>query len=136
MPYKNPHPLYFVWRNMINRCHSENSPAYKWYGAKGISVCDEWRNSFDNFVADMGERPEGGSIERKDVKGNYCKENCCWASMLEQQRNRSNTKLNHDKAEEIRRDFHDKRMSKQKIADVYGVSRTLVRRIISGELWP
>jgi len=84
-------PTRHVWQLMWRRCKNPKDGVYKHYGAKGIKVCEEWK-SFDKFLEDMGIKPEGLSLERKDVNGNYCPENCCWATTLEQSRNRTNTK--------------------------------------------
>jgi len=79
---------YTVWNGMIRRCYSKNHPNYNHYGGRGISICDRWRESFENFYADMGERPTlKHSIERIDVNGNYEPSNCKWATQKEQLRN-------------------------------------------------
>lgn len=81
---------YSVWRNMINRCHNANVKSYKDYGARGISVCAEWRGSFAAFFADMGITPSGMELDRIDSTGNYSKENCRWVTGLVNGRNRRN----------------------------------------------
>lgn len=69
------HPLYHTWENMRARCNNPNLDAYKWYGARGITVCERW-NNFAKFVEDMGERPEGMTLDRKNNSGNYEPGNC------------------------------------------------------------
>lgn len=89
---KTKTPEYFVWINMRNRCNRETSADYARYGALGITVCERWLSSFENFLADMGQRPPGHSIDRIDPVGNYCPENCRWASLEIQSRNKKRTK--------------------------------------------
>jgi hypothetical protein len=87
------HPLYNTWKSMKGRCNNKNGSDYKYYGGRGISVCERWRDSFTNFIVDMGERPKGYSIERINNDGNYEPGNCKWASKSEQGYNKRTTKL-------------------------------------------
>jgi hypothetical protein len=80
-----------IWAKMKNRCHCTTNDAYKYYGAKGITVCDEWRNSFMAFYKDMGVRPYDTTLDRIDNTKGYSKSNCRWATRVEQERNKSNT---------------------------------------------
>lgn len=79
-------PVYHVWKAMRQRCINPNSKDYPDYGARGVSVCERW-NDPRNFIADMGERPEGASIDRIDTNGNYEPSNCRWATAHEQRMN-------------------------------------------------
>jgi hypothetical protein len=81
-------PEYRVWNNLKNRCTNPNIPGYENYGGRGISFCEAW-NDFANFIKDMGKRPSSlHSLDRIDNDGDYCKENCRWATKEEQVRNR------------------------------------------------
>lgn len=85
---------YVIWSGMIERCHNKNNKRFKDYGAKGISVCDEWKCSFEAFYADMGSRPsKEHSIDRIDGSKGYNKQNCRWATAVEQNLNRANNHL-------------------------------------------
>ncbi len=77
---------YRSWRSMKARCNYPGNNRYYAYGGRGIKVCERW-NDFANFLADMGERPEGHTLERKDVDGNYEPANCCWLPAHLQARN-------------------------------------------------
>jgi len=86
------HPLYATYRDMKKRCYNSRTISYKNYGAIGIKVCDEWLGlkGFSNFIADMGERPNGTTLDRIDNNKGYSKENCKWSTAHEQSANRRN----------------------------------------------
>jgi hypothetical protein len=84
-------PTYNVWKGMIQRCINSSSKDFKRYGARGITVCERWLN-FQAFLEDMGNKPDGMSIERINNSLGYSKENCQWISPKEQARNRRNNK--------------------------------------------
>jgi len=75
---------------MRNRCCNPNAEQWKYYGERGIRRCEEWE-TFEGFLADMGERPDGATLERIDPLGNYEPSNCKWASVEEQNNNKTNT---------------------------------------------
>ena len=78
---------YGIWQAMRARCHNPNNNRWASYGGRGIIICPEW-DSFEQFVADMGQAPEGLTLDRKDVNGNYTPANCRWATWLEQAQNK------------------------------------------------
>lgn len=87
-------PEYRVWKGMKERCYYHKHIAFQRYGGRGIVVSDRWRNSFENFLSDMGPRPTPHhQIERLDNDGPYSKENCCWATAAEQATNKSNNRI-------------------------------------------
>lgn len=88
LPNRSRHVLYNTWKKMHHRCGNPNADQYRWYGERGISVCERW-NSFERFVADMGPRPSRRhSIDRRDNYRGYEPDNCRWATPAEQYANR------------------------------------------------
>ncbi len=81
--------IYGVWHSMMQRCYDKNNHAYDRYGGRGINVCDKWQ-SFEGFYSDMGDKPKGLSLERKNVNGDYCVENVIWADAKAQANNKRN----------------------------------------------
>jgi hypothetical protein len=103
---------------MIKRCTNPKTIRFNEYGGRGISVCDRWLNSFENFLSDMGEKPPGLSIDRIDNDGNYEPGNCRWATVEQQNNNQRNN---------IRLSYDGKTMTLSQWARHYG--------ILKGTLW-
>lgn len=111
----NPfYSTYVCWCAMKQRCYNKSQHSYSSHGAKGIKVCPRWENSFVNFLNDMNKRPDGKSLDRIDNSKDYCKENCRWASSLEQGKNTSRV---------IIYDFLGEKHSETQWAEKFGLTR-------------
>lgn len=116
-------PIYAVWSSMIARCSNPSADSYKNYGGRGISVCERWR-VFKNFLADMGDRPTGMSLDRIDVNGNYEPGNCRWATQKEQMNNTTKNR---------RLTLNGRTMNVTEWAETLGINRkTLETRVARG----
>lgn len=82
---------YSIYRDMITRCTNKNYKEFHLYGGRGITICDRWMQGYEYFLADMGERPDGLSIDRIDVNNGYSPDNCKWATNHEQANNKRNS---------------------------------------------
>lgn len=113
-------PEYLVWANMKNRTTNTKCPEFKYYGGRGIIVCERWANSFLLFYQDMGPRPSGEyQIDRRNNNGNYEPSNCQWSTKQEQMLNRGNAAFLTA--------FGETRRIKEWVADI-GISETTVYR--------
>jgi hypothetical protein len=86
-------PTYVCWFSMKDRCHNPRSRNYRRYGARGITVCQRWRESFKNFLADMGPKPPGLELDRTNNEGHYEPANCRWVTAKVNARNRRNNRF-------------------------------------------
>ena len=123
-------PTYSSWVQMRKRVRGKGTASPSSY--KDIKVCVRWQK-FENFLADMGVRQEGMTLDRKDNDGNYEPSNCRWATSTEQNRNRSNTKLTAEHAKQIR-DLKGVLYQKG-IAVLFNISRSMVSAIHVGRTW-
>lgn len=130
---KSNHPLYSTYNNMKIRCYKEYSKDYKHYGGRGIKICDEWLEDFENFynwAVDNGWKYEL-SIERVDNDGNYCPDNCKWVSQAEQNRNKRTVKLDWDKVAVIR----SGKYSDKELANMFDVSKGNIETVRRYDSW-
>jgi hypothetical protein len=125
---------YKTWKSMKTRCMNEKFNRFHRYGGRGITICDEWVESFDTFYSDMGERKHGYSIERKNVNRGYEPGNCVWIPHHLQSRNQEKSKLSPHKAGRIR-EFHSIGIKNKELAGMFGVCLTMIRMVVDGKSW-
>lgn len=126
---------YQTWNHMRQRCSNPKDGRYSDYGGRGIVVCESW-SSFEQFYADMGPRPsKDHTLDRKDNNGNYCKENCRWATRKEQNTNqRSNVRLTHNGETLVLSEWAEKsgipyKTLHQRIARGWGTDRAITQPV-------
>lgn len=125
------HSLYPTWHTMMARCYEPSNHKFDRYGGRGIVVCERWHD-VRNFVADMGEKPSGMSLDRRDNDGPYSPENCRWATAIEQARNRPQATLTDDqRADAIR--LYAECGSPSKVAASLGLKPHEVKNVVYGE---
>jgi len=124
---------YSIWAGMHARCRNPRKKAYPRYGGRGIRVCDRWHD-YAAFLADMGEAPACKQIDRIDNDGNYEPDNCRWASLQEQARNKSTAKLIEGDADRIR-DLAANGVRAAEIARYLSVSSASVSNIRRRKQW-
>jgi hypothetical protein len=133
--YKHGHgygtPTYKSYWSMRQRCLYENHDNYINYGGRGIKICDRWLNSFSNFLADMGERPDDMTLDRINNDGDYTPENTKWSTFHEQRMNSRQAKLRDGDKEVIKR-LCDEDVKVKDIAERFGISIWYVYDIRKG----
>jgi hypothetical protein len=122
---KSRSKTYRAWSGLKQRCFNQKEKQFKDYGGRGITVCERWVNSFEAFLADMGECPEGMSIDRIDNDGNYEPGNCHWTTKKEQSRN---TRGNHPIT------FNGKTQTAIEWAEELGISAGIIRNRLYSKL--
>lgn len=127
--------LFRVWEGMMARCYNTKQTFYSYYGGRGISVCDRWKNSPKAFAEDMGERPSSKhTLDRIDNDGDYTPENCRWATWNDQNRNKRGVKLTTQSVQEIRNENASGTSAKD-LSLKFGISAGHVRDILNGKRW-
>jgi hypothetical protein len=129
------HPLYSIWKGMKQRCYDPACKRFDRYGGRGIAVCERWRRSMEAFVYDMGPRPHGYTSERINNDGDYCPDNCKWATRKEQNRNQCDTVLSMTKALDIRRRFNEGAESLGVLAREYCVNKRAIYSIVNNHIY-
>ena len=130
-------PMYVIWAGIRQRCRDTGCPAYRYYGGRGIRVCERWLNSVDAFIADMGPRPSARhSVDRIDNDGDYTPENCRWATDEVQNRDKRGAK-NHNArvTADIVRAIRASDRPPKELAAKYGIDPSNVSYITRRKTW-
>ena len=130
----NNSPEFQSWRSMKKRCAGTKEKDRRIYVARGITICPQWVNSFEQFYSDMGPRPKGTSLDRIDNDKGYFPGNCRWATPTQQARNSRVPKLSERKAVAVRA-MRDAGVSLSKIAGLFGVDRSTIVSVVQGKTW-
>lgn len=125
---------YRTWISMKKRCNDPNHSQFAGYGGRGITICDRWNNSFNAFIEDMGQCPEGLTLDRIDNNGNYEPSNCRWATKKQQGRNRRCTLLSEEQVLALR-ERHQNGESIADIAKSLPVKYNTIYHAIKGRSW-
>ncbi len=129
-------PEYIAWASMIRRCYNPNIKDFKYWGGKGITVCDRWKNSFLAFCEDMGDKPfKNAHLDRINGCGNYEPSNCRWVTQTQNNRNKKDVKLNMAKILVIRTLIKNGNLKIKEIAQQYGVHADTIRLIRRNKIW-
>jgi hypothetical protein len=127
--------LYMCWWNMHRRCSDRGRDGYKNYGGRGVRVCSRWK-TLERFVADVGPHPgKGWTLDRRDNDGDYCPDNCRWATHKIQNRNSRNCKLSVRKVEKIRKKYRRIYGCLVDLGKKYGVHPSTISNIVLRKTW-
>ena len=123
---------YSTWSGIKQRCNNPRDKDYQGYGGRGITVCKEWSESFQEFYRDMGDPPtEEHQIDRRDNNLGYCKDNCRWSTPAENSQNTRNVKLTKEDVAKIRKSS----LSIKKLASMYKVSQSRISEVRNRHSW-
>lgn len=125
---------YNTWIAMRDRCTDPTSDSYPDYGGRGITICQRWIDSFEAFLADMGERPAGTTLDRIDGARGYEPGNCRWATAVEQNRNTRSVALN-SVAVDLVRYMHKRGARRADLAHAFGVSESTIGNVVARRTW-
>jgi len=131
---KSKTKTYRIWQSLRRRCNSSKDQAYKYYGGRGITVCERW-NKFENFLADMGIKPEGLTLERIKNDSGYYPKNCKWATRQEQAHNTRSNKLNPLKVQVIKKLLKESNLLQKDIAEIFSVADGTIADINTRRTW-